>query len=97
MAIATGSEITIPQNPAIIPPADTLNIIINGCNELVLPYTLGPITFPSNIGHIMHIMAVKMNNLVLIIDDTNNDKTATIKPPNHGIIADIPDKIPNIR
>ena len=96
MAIATGSDNTIPQNPAITPPADTANITSNGCNEFVLPYTLGPITLPSKIGHIMHISTVSKNILVLITEDTNNDITATKKPPNQGIMADIPDKIPNI-
>ena len=58
MAIATGNDKTIPQKPEIIPPADTANITSNGCNEFVLPYTLGPITLPSKIGHIMHISTV---------------------------------------
>ena len=94
MIIATGNDKTIPQNPAIIPPADTAKITNNGCNLFVLPYTFGPITFPSKIGHIIHINTVNKNNLVLITDDTNKEITATIKPPNHGIIADIPESNP---
>ena len=92
MAMAIGSDITIPQNPAIIPPAVTLNITINGWIELVLPYTLGPIKLPSNIGHTIHIITVRANNFALITEETNKDSTATMKPPNHGIIADRPIK-----
>ncbi len=95
--MAIGNDKTIPQNPAIMPPADTANITTSGCKELVFPYTLGPITLPSITGHIMHIIAVKRNNLVLITEETSSDKTATINPPNQGIIAEIPDKIPKIK
>ena len=95
--MATGIERTIPQKPAIIPPAETANIISIGLRELVFPYTLGLITLPSIIGQIIHISAVNKNILVLITDDTSDEMTATMKPPNHGIIADIPDKIPNIK
>ena len=95
--MATGSERTIPQKPAIIPPAETANITNNGCNELVFPYTFGPMTLPSKVGHITQIIAVKINIFVLITEDTNKDITATKKPPNQGIIADNPDNIPNIK
>ena len=95
--MATGNDITMPQKPAIMPPADTANITSNGCNEFVLPYTLGPITLPSSIGHIIHMATVNKNIFVLITDDTNSERTATIKPPNHGMMADNPDKIPKIR
>ena len=95
--MATGSEITIPQKPAIIPPADTLNITINGCNEFVLPYTFGPITFPSIIEPIPQTSAVRINNLVLITEDTSNEMMATNNPPKYGIMADTPDSIPNIK
>ncbi len=95
--MAIGNDNTIPQNPATIPPAVTLKITSNGCNELVFPYTFGPIRLPSNIGHITHITTVRRNNLVLMTEDTNNDSTATIKPPKYGIMADNPESSPNTK
>ena len=95
--MATGKDRTIPQKPAIIPPAETEKITSNGCKELVLPYTLGPITLPSRIGHTMQMTTVNKNNLVLITDEINSDKIATMKPPNHGIIAENPERIPKIK
>ena len=97
MTIATGSDKTIPQKPAMAPPADTANMTKRGCKELVLPYTLGPITLPSRIGHIIHIIIVNKSILVLITDDTNKEITATKKPPNQGIMAHMPDNIPRIK
>ena len=63
---------------------------------MVFPYTLGPITLPSIIGQIIHIITVNRNILVLITEDTSNDSIATMKPPNHGMMADIPDRKPRI-
>ena len=54
-------------------------------------------TLPSKIGHITQIITVNKNIFVLITDDTSKEIIATKKPPNHGIIADIPDKIPKIK
>ena len=87
----------IPQNPAIMPPAETAKITNNGWSALVLPYTFGPMTLPSRIGQIIQISTVSKNIFVLITDETNNERTATMKPPNHGIMAEIPDKKPNIK
>ena len=95
--IATGKEITIPQNPAIIPPAETLNMTTKGCNELVFPYTLGPITLASIIEHTPHTKAVNKNILVPITEDTSNESIATSNPPKYGIIADNPESIPRIK
>ena len=39
--MAIGREITIPQNPANMPPANTAKILTNGCSLFVFPYTLG--------------------------------------------------------
>ena len=95
--MAIGRDKTMPQNPAITPPADTAKITSKGCNELVLPYTLGPITLPSSIGQITQIKTVNKNILTLITDDTKSEITATKNPPNHGITADIPESIPSIK
>ena len=95
--IAIGNDKTIPQKPPIAPPAETAKITNNGCKLFVLPYTFGPITFPSNIGQIIQITTVNINNLVLMTEDTNKEITATRKPPNQGMIADNPEIIPKIK
>ena len=88
---------TIPQKPATIPPAETAKITSSGWSEFVLPYTFGPITLPSKIGQMIQMMTVSKNILVLITEDTSNERTATMNPPNHGIMADTPDNSPKIR
>ena len=54
-----GRDTTIPQNPPNIPPANTANIFTRAGNWLVLPYTLGPIIYPSIAGHTIHTINVK--------------------------------------
>ena len=66
--MAIGRDITIPQNPPSIPPANTAKIFINGCNWFVFPYTFGPIMYPSIFGQIKHTITVKINNFVFITE-----------------------------
>ena len=62
--MAIGREITIPQNPANMPPANTAKILTKGCNLFVFPYTLGLIIYPSILGQIKHTINVKINKLL---------------------------------
>ena len=79
--IATGSDTTIPQNPPKIPPANTAKIFTNAGNWFVLPYTLGPIIYPSILGHIMQTKIVKINSLVLTTEAIITANIFTIKAP----------------
>ena len=87
IVIAIGREITIPQNPAITPPANTAKMLTNAGNWLVFPYTFGPMMYPSIFGHTMHTIIVNINNLGLITAAIMTAKILTSNPPKSGIMV----------